>query len=170
MVETERFILTPIQAGDLEAVFETMNSRKTADIISFLKWPITQEQAMSWCERSVKGLATGKGFVFLARDKKAASPVGTIGLFMTEDPEVGEVGYWITENWQGQGVASEILKSIIAFASQKGLSKLIATAAIENPISLRVLEKQGFKIVGTKELPTAKGKPLTCHLLELKIQ
>jgi [ribosomal protein S5]-alanine N-acetyltransferase len=166
-LETNRFRLSLISKKDVDAVFETMNSRPTADIISFLKWPMTKDQASSWCARSEKGWAEKKEYLFLARNKEDGSPVGCISLHL-EHANTGEVGYWVSEKWQGVGCATELLKAIIDLAFNTfDLSSLIATASVENPISLHVLQKQGFTIIGKKDLPTAKGTILHCHLLEL---
>jgi RimJ/RimL family protein N-acetyltransferase len=166
--ETERLIISFIQPEDLPLVFETMNSQKTAEIISFLHWPMTLSQAEKWCQKAISGYETQTDFLFLVRDRKKASPVGCICLLKAKEADAMEVGYWVTETWQGKGVATEMLKAMIEVAFEEfGVIKLIATAATGNPASLRVLEKQGFQIIGLKELPTAKGKPLICHLLEL---
>lgn len=168
-IETDRFKLSPIREADIESVFETMNSRGTADIISFLKWPMNLEQATSWCRRSEKGFNEQRELLFLARSKLDATPVGCIFIYISSDLRTGEVGYWVSENWQGCGSASEMLKAVIDFAFYKcDLSRLVATAAFENPISLRILQKFGFYLIGQKNLPTAKGTILTCHLLELQ--
>lgn len=168
IVESTRFRLTLIREADVEAVFTTMNCRKTADIISFLQWPMTLEQAANWCKKSEKGIAEQNEFLFLAKDKTDSAPVGCISLHHGEE-QTSEVGYWITENWQGCGCASELLQTVIDFAfKQRHLSKLVAAAALQNIVSLRVLQKNGFSIIGQKFLPTAKGTILTCHALELK--
>jgi len=39
-----------------------------------------------------------------------------------------------------------------------------------NDASLKVLQKQGFHIIGKKDLKTAKCTILTCHLLELSVK
>lgn len=166
--ETEQFVISLIQPEDLDPVFETMNSQKTAEIISFLQWPMTRSQAEKWCQKAISGHKAQTDFLFLVRDRKSDSPVGCICLLSAKERDAMEVGYWVTEIWQGKGCATVMLKVMIEGAFEElGVTKLIATAAIGNPGSLRVLEKQGFQIIGVKELPTAKGTPLICHLLEL---
>lgn len=166
--KTERFIISLIQSEDLPLVFETMNSQKTAEIISFLQWPMTLSQAEKWCQKAINGYKTQTDFLFLVRDQKKTSPVGCICLLRAKETDAMEVGYWVTETWQGKGCATEMLQAMIEVAFEEfGTTKLIATAAKGNPASLRVLEKQGFQIIGVKELSTAKGVPLMCHLLEL---
>lgn len=167
--ETERLILSLIQLEDLPLVFETMNSQSVAEAISFLHWPMTQSQAKKWCLKSENGLKTQTEFLFLAKDRNTGSPVGCICLLRTKDLHAIEVGYWISESWQSKEYASEMLRAMTEVAFEViGATLLIATAAIGNPDSLKVLERQGFQIVGKKEVPTAKGDSLTCHLLELK--
>lgn len=166
--ETKRFNISLIQLEDLSEVFETMNSQKTAETISFLQHPMTITQAEKWCQKALQGYNTQTDYLFLVRDQKTASPVGCICLLRAKENDVMEVGYWVTESWQGKGCASEMLQAMINVAFEEfGSTKLIATAAFDNPTSLRVLQKQGFQIIGSKELPTAKGTQLVCHLLEL---
>jgi ribosomal-protein-alanine N-acetyltransferase len=170
-LETERFTLSPLKKEDEDAVFVTMNCPTTAHIISFLKWPMTLDQASALCSKSVTGFAWKRGFICLARNKEDSSPVGCIGLGLADnDCKAAEVGYWVTENWQQRGCATEMLKAVIDFAFKPpcNLSRLTGVVAYENHISKRVLEKQGFQIVGSKVLRTAKGTNLSCHVYELK--
>lgn len=171
VVETKRFTLTPVKHEDKEAVFITMNCPNTANIISFLKWPMNMEQASSLCLGFETLRAAGRGCLFLGRSKENSFPIGCIGLGLSDhDENTGEVGYWVTENWQKHGCATEMLTAIIdfAFSSSCNLSRLVATAALHNHVSIKILEKQGFHIIGSKELPTVKGTTLDCHFFELK--
>jgi|GEM_PF-1441258 len=57
-----------------------------------------------------------------------------------------EVGYMLSREHWGKGLATELLKSLVNYAEKKyqGLS---ATCDLENESSLRVLEKCGFVVV-----------------------
>jgi ribosomal-protein-alanine N-acetyltransferase len=166
-LETERFVMTLIHDSDAQDVFTVMNDRQTAEIISFLIWPVTMEQAESWCERSIRGFAEKKEFLFIARSKSDHRPVGCISLHGTNEPNIAEVGYMVTKDCQGQGCATEMLKAIIPFAFRLSrVSFLRATAAFENEVSSHILKKQGFVLIGKRDLPTAKDTILHCHLYE----
>ena len=165
--ETARFFITLIRLEDVDLVFDTMNCKNTAETISFLLWPMTHSQAEKWCQKAVQGQKSQNEFLFLVRDRISTSPVGCICLLKAKEPNTWEIGYWVTENWQGKGCASEMLKAIMEVAFEIcGATKLVATAAVGNLASIKVLEKQGFALIGKKELPTAKGKSLICHLFE----
>jgi RimJ/RimL family protein N-acetyltransferase len=144
--ETERFKLSLIQPDDATSLFETMNSQKTAEIISFLRWPMTLEQAESMCAWAVEAIKNQTGFLFLARNRKDSFPVGFIGVYSKEEPHVLEVGYWVTESWQGKGCATEMLKGMIKLAFEKcDAIKLIATVAIEIQFLLEFLRIRDLK-------------------------
>jgi RimJ/RimL family protein N-acetyltransferase len=167
-IETIRLVLRLIKKPDLNAVFDTMNSQRTAEIISFLTWPMTIEQAENWCQRSMSGLANKSDFMFIARKKNNHLPTGCISIHLQKEPSTGEVGYWVSEKQQGIGIASEMLQAVIEFAfTQLKLTKLIATAAHVNIPSQKMLLKYGFRVIGEKNLNTAKGTTLSCKLFEL---
>lgn len=56
-----------------------------------------------------------------------------------------DVGYWIDRAYWGRGYASEALR---LFLEQLPDRPLKATVAAHNPASMRVLEKNGFTVVG----------------------
>lgn len=59
------------------------------------------------------------------------------------------VGYWVGESYNGQGLASGALASIISVAfDELGLHRLQAETLLHNARSKRVLEKHGFTQYG----------------------
>jgi [ribosomal protein S5]-alanine N-acetyltransferase len=57
-----------------------------------------------------------------------------------------EVGYAIGERWQGQGLATEAVRTMARWGLQHfGLSEVLAVVAVDNLASRRVLEKAGFQ-------------------------
>jgi RimJ/RimL family protein N-acetyltransferase len=170
-IETDRFTLSPLKKEDRDAVFVTMNSSTTANMISFLKWPMTKAQAAAICSESVLGLSWKRGIIFLGRNRADSFPVGCVGLALDEnDCKTAEVGYWVTENWQGCGCATEMLKAVIEFAFNPPchLTRLVGYVSADNAKSKRLLKKQGFKNIGSKKKPTAKGTKLDFYIYELK--
>ena len=61
------------------------------------------------------------------------------------------LGYTVAESWQGQGIATDMVRSILPIVfNSKGLAieRLEAVAAVGNVASCRVLEKSGFQFEG----------------------
>ena len=61
-----------------------------------------------------------------------------------------EIGYGISEDYQGQGYATEAVDAVVAWALQKpGVTRVEAETEPDNRASRRVLEKCGFLPSGT---------------------
>lgn len=62
---------------------------------------------------------------------------------------VAEIGYGISEKYQGQGYATEAVKAVTSWAlKQPNVTAIEAETELENKASLRVLEKSGFVATG----------------------
>lgn len=90
--------------------------------------------------------------------------VGRVNLVDVKDGSA-ELGYRIAQKAAGQGLATAAVRELRALAAaQYGLSRLRAKATTDNPASHKVLERNGFVVVG--EL-TLNGKPATSYICEL---
>ena len=75
---------------------------------------------------------------------------GYLGL-PCENGEV-EIGFSIVKNWQRAGYATEMAGALVANAlADSRVQKIIAHSTPRNLASCKVLEKVGFKVVGTDE-------------------
>jgi [ribosomal protein S5]-alanine N-acetyltransferase len=73
--------------------------------------------------------------------------IGGIGFMGAPDKDgVVEVGYDIVPEYREQGYATEMARSLIAWAFQeKGIKVVTATCRDDNPGSIKVLEKVGMR-------------------------
>jgi len=166
--DTSRLRLELIVADDVDDIFTTLNDRHTAEILSKFTWPMTREQAQWWVDLAVDGTASGQRYLYIARDKQSGAPAGVIGLFLEAAPEYAEVGYWVTHDFQGKGLATEMLKAMIDYAfAQTDVGSLIATTALNNPQSSHILEKAGFKRTGMKDVECYDGSLRPSNLYKL---
>ena len=167
-IETERLVLRIITMNDLELVFETLNFRNTAETISIFSWPMTMEQAESWCQRSETKFREKNDFLFIAIDKVSQNPVGCTGCHKEAD-EAAEVGYWVAEPFQKKGYASEMLKAMIEFVRHEtDYTRLFATVKPGNAGSSRTLEKNGFTLKDRKNIKSLDGKLYLKDVYELE--
>ena len=74
-------------------------------------------------------------------DGEVAGTIGSWG-----DPDEREVTYWIGRSYWGKGIATAALS---AFLTVDPVRPLHARVAYDNDASRRVLEKCGFRVVGT---------------------
>lgn len=64
---------------------------------------------------------------------------------------VAEVSIYVGENYQGQQLGSILLKELIVESEKNGIWTLVASIFPENFSSIRIHEKNGFKILGRRE-------------------
>ncbi len=158
-LETKRLRFSIITQNDFENVHKTLNNRNTCDAISFLSWPLTDDQVQNWCDKAIQGEQNSVEYLFIAHHNDA--PVGCIGLHLEEE-KLAETGYWVATDSQGQGIATEMLQGVLEFSFYTlGLENIYATTAYGNEASDMVLLKNGFVETGTKdvEMPDGSMRP-----------
>lgn len=70
---------------------------------------------------------------------------------MNMTPETAEIGYWVTSQEAGRGIATRTTEALVELAFSKlGMDYLTLRADIRNTSSQRVAEKAGFKQVGKR--------------------
>lgn len=89
--------------------------------------------------------------------------VGTVGAFPIEDDI--EVTYWIRRAWWGRGVATAALAALLKEVTVRPLH---ARVAEDNLGSIRVLERNGFVLVGSED-SFAAGRQATITELIFKL-
>ena len=61
-----------------------------------------------------------------------------------------EIGYGVAAARRGRGHATRAVAAMASLAASSGVAVLIAASAVHNPASGRVLEKNGFVVIGTR--------------------
>lgn len=64
---------------------------------------------------------------------------------------VGEVSYYIADGYRGRGIGTQLLQTAIASSEQHGFWTLTAGIFPENTASCRLVEANGFRLVGRRE-------------------
>ncbi len=94
--------------------------------------------------------------------------VGGIGLLTKEDVyrRSAEVGYWLGEEYWGQGVMSQALPAFVDYAFERfDVCRLYAGIFAWNPASGRVLEKAGFQCEARHRSAITKDGATTDELI-----
>lgn len=150
-------------------VFETLNYKNTAETISIFSWPMTIKQSSDWCEKSEKAYKNKTDFMFIVFEKSENQAIGCCGIHK-ENNDKAEIGYWVSEPFQKKGYASEMLSTIISYATtQTELQSLFATVKPGNTGSSRVLEKNGFNLKGRENIKSLDGKLYLKNVYELDL-
>ncbi len=79
--------------------------------------------------------------------------IGSVNLTPVDGDEgVAEIGYWIGQEFTGQGYATAAAQGMINYGFEQGFARIIALAHITNLPSQHVLSKAGMVCEGTDTL------------------
>ena len=156
IIKTKKFILRPYRKGDEESLGKHINSKEVSRFMSTVPFPYKMSDAHYWIKHNSKldKLKNKKEINFAIEISN--SVVGGIGLMHIAKNHKAEIGYWLGRKYWGKGIMTEAIKIIVDYAfNQLKLRRVYAKAFIKNKPSVRVLEKNDFKLEGIlkKELP-----------------
>jgi RimJ/RimL family protein N-acetyltransferase len=137
--------LRPVEPSDLEAFYE---QQADPESIAMAAVPGREREDHFRHWREVLADET----VIVRTIVVDGAVAGHVVSFVRDGAGDREVGYWIARPMWGRGVASAALA---AFLEEEARRPLIATVAVHNPASVRVLEKCGFTVFA--RVPNAKG-------------
>jgi RimJ/RimL family protein N-acetyltransferase len=167
-LRTDRLTLRPFTAADAPVVQALCGNWNVARMLAVIPYPYPDGLAENWISGHAEKRARGAAYIFAIEHEGAL--IGSIGLERRSHrgDDAYELGYWIAEDWWGRGLASEAAARMVRFAlDELGAPRLTSGHFNENPASGRVLEKCGFRVTGTGELPcAARGHPVASTLLE----
>jgi [ribosomal protein S5]-alanine N-acetyltransferase len=99
------------------------------------------------------------------------SAVGGIGIRIGQDVHrhVAELGYWLSEDFWGHGIASEAVPAFADYCfANFELNRIYAEPFANNPPSARVLQKAGFALEGRLRKNVVKDGQVLDSLLYAK--
>lgn len=141
MMETDRLVIRSFQETDIDDFYEYMKLESTAQYEDFQ--PYSYEE----CEASVKRRAAMDG-VFAVVLKSNDKLIGDIN-YSEEDDGTFEIGYDFNEAYWGNGYATESCKEMLKYMFETvGARRVIAQCNDDNEMSIRLLERLGFRKEG----------------------
>lgn len=120
--------------------------------------PYPAGSAHDWVKNAHEKLKIGAELPLIIEQGLSKIPMGVISLRFSDSE--AEIGYWLAPEFWGKNYASEAAARLLAFAfDDLALARITAGAFKENPASLAVQKKLGFRFLGEeeKEFP-ARGK------------
>ena len=152
VLETERLILRPLKLEDAQEVFNCW--MQDEDVCRYMYWHCTDDinVAQQFVDYEVSMIDSDKWFRWVIQDKETKVLYGTCLTYFNEDEACWDIAYNFGKPYWGKGYATEVMKKVLEFGIQTiGIKEVIASNAIENPASGKVITKLGFKY--EKEIP-----------------
>lgn len=152
-------VLREVRDDDLDALFDQWADPAAMAMAAFTTPDHTDREAFArrWARFRADPTILNRAIVV------DGAVVGTIGSW--GGPEERELTYWIGRDHWGKGVATAALQAFLALDPTRPLH---ARVAADNVTSRRVLEKCGFRVVGTdRGYAEARGSEIDELLLRL---
>ncbi|KAF5368979.1 hypothetical protein D9758_003029 [Tetrapyrgos nigripes] len=156
IIALKNVVVRPYQSEDLETMCHHANNKKIAQyMMNTFPSPYTLEAGRYWLgmklEEQTNPSKKPKDFVIAVDEGNTC--IGGIGLKPGSDVQERymEVGYWISEEFWGRGITTEVLKAFLSFVWREypNVERLGGTVYSGNEASVRVLKKAGFVHEGT---------------------
>jgi RimJ/RimL family protein N-acetyltransferase len=150
----EQVVLRAFRDTDGERVVQACDDERTAYWIAGMPSPYTLADARRFLLSRGEQQASGTGITWAVADPDDDRVLGIISLFDLKPRREGEVGYWAHPEARGRGVLTEacglVLRHAFGNGSEGGLDlqRVMAYAAEGNSASRRVIEANGFTLVG----------------------
>ena len=142
-----------IDAKHAQGIFDIADKNRQY-LGTWLTW-VARMQNVSFIEKFVSGVlerhAEGLEWAFVIIKNDVI--IGRITIHKIDGyNQIGEIGYWIAENQQGQGIASQSCTQVIKFAFEKlKLNRLEIKCGTDNKESQRIAERLGFTHEGVMQ-------------------
>lgn len=146
VMHTPRTKLRRFEFGDVDDVFAYASDPEWARYLPVPR-PYSREAARQFIALQIlQDRATHPSWAI----EVAGTVIGGINIRFQFDYRIGELGYSVARNYWGQGIATEVVRTVVdqAFAVFVELHKVRAMADARNIGSQRVMEKVGMKREG----------------------
>lgn len=154
IIRTKRLVLRPLKQSDAKSVADNINNLNVSRWLYRVPHPYSIKDAIQWIRSNQKKWLAKpiEDYVFGIDLKSEHKIIGGIGIHdVNRNNGSGEIGYWLGENYWGNGYGCEALKAVVDFALKRlKLRRLEAGVFDGNHSSGRLLEKVGFKHEGRR--------------------
>lgn len=144
---TERLVASPASVADAEALFAEYAG--DGEVARYMTWRPHQrvDETVAFLRGCETAWTEGTAFVWVLRVKPSTAAVGVIEARV--DPPAVNLGYALARRWWRQGLMSEAVGHVIAWAfEQREIHRVWATCDVENVASARLLERVGMQREG----------------------
>jgi len=138
------------EEDDAEVLFALINQNRAmlSQWMPWLQQMQSPEDSLAYIRFSSKGNQAGQFLNLLVWQH--GEPIGVVCFFALEPAQRrGEIGYWLGQDWQGQGIMRQACKALIDYGfNALNLYRIQIACATENHASRALPEHLGFCLEG----------------------
>ena len=154
-------VLRPWRLTDAPALLAAWHDPEIRDRLRVPE-PADEALAVRWISQREQAWADGRSVDLAVTDPPSGAVIGEVGLSGL-DPvrRAALVGWWMAEDWRGQGRATEAVRLVLDWVLSEGpLEAVMAEIGADNPASQAVARGSGLRLVDTpRPAPAEPGRP-----------
>ena len=149
-IKTDRLILRPIGDRDAQNISTLAGDIDIARMTSTIPYPYPLISADFFIMTNRENRRRGLCYNYAVTLRDNDQLMGVVGVFRRGEDTALELGYWIGKPYWNQGYTTEACSAVLREAQQSlGVTRIVAGVFVDNPASLKVLRKLGFKSLET---------------------
>lgn len=149
-IKTDRLILRPIGDRDAQNISTLAGDIDIARMTSTIPYPYPVISADFFIMTNRENRRRGLCYNYAVTLRDNDQLMGVVGVFRRGEDTALELGYWIGKPYWNQGYTTEACSAVLREAQQSlGVTRIVAGVFVDNPASLKVLRKLGFKSLET---------------------
>ncbi|MHB9004318.1 MAG: GNAT family N-acetyltransferase [Coriobacteriia bacterium] len=95
--------------------------------------------------------ASNSTLVLAESDGRTVALAGLLGKSLEQESHVGVIGVSVDRDYRGQGIGTQLLEHLIAWAPAHGISRIEIEAFANNPGAIALYERLGFEREGVRK-------------------
>lgn len=160
ILQTRRLVLRPQRLSDAGSIAQALSDFEVTRMLTRVPAPYHRQDALEWLLLRTAGTSPDWDFAITCGDDTL---VGVVSIENRRDE--WHLGYWLNRSHWGRGYMTEAVAMVIGrFFEKKPSDVLHSGVFADNPASLRVQEKLGFRITGCHEVYATPRSTMVTHI------
>ena len=149
-IKTKRLILRPIGNRDAQNISTLAGDIEIARMTGAIPYPYPVISAEFFIMTNRENRRRGLCYNYAVTLRDNDQLMGVVGVFRRGENAAFELGYWLGKPYWNHGYTTEASAAILREAQNHlGVSHIAAGVFVDNPASMKVLKKLGFKSLET---------------------
>lgn len=170
-LETDRLILRPLQADDVD---DLIPYHSDPESVRYIPWEVrSRDDVVDWLTKAVtfdRFRPAEIGLLFAIVEKSSGQVIGQLNTKLIDEPNnTANIGYILNPVFRGKGFVNEAMIAVLdrLFHAEK-VHRVVADIDVRNDESVRVVERLGFRREATYiENDFLKGEWCSMYLYAL---